>query len=318
MLRSVSVASTRSPCSHRAASRPWCSDDVDRRARAASARNRSQGLLMGLPAGASASASNGPAIIVSTTGERRRQIAIVIEVEATGVRARLGLRRARSTRWSALAFDAPWWCATNYSLALSGGRPRSHASARTTRPRLRERASAFRSRLDAAEARLARVEGEGWDRVGPTTRAAALQRRLGARFRASSRARRWPRRAVGVALAAPPVRAAARPTKAPLVSGARRAIDLVLMVDWGRELNEEVSLQQIRGYLDDRTSLIDAAPSEWPVRDVQLLRYGWRTMTPTPGPPTHAGIDIAAPRVPPSSLQPTVTSSRAFSHSAGG
>lgn len=63
-----------------------------------------------------------------------------------------------------------------------------------------------------------------------------------------------------------------------------------------RALQEEVSLQEIRGYLDDRTSLINAYPSEWPVRGWVTSRYGWRTSPHSGVRRLHTGIDIAAPR----------------------
>jgi murein DD-endopeptidase MepM/ murein hydrolase activator NlpD len=63
-----------------------------------------------------------------------------------------------------------------------------------------------------------------------------------------------------------------------------------------RALREEVSLQEIRGYLDDRTSLINAYPSEWPVRGWVTSRYGWRTGPHSGARRLHTGIDIAAPR----------------------
>ena len=63
-----------------------------------------------------------------------------------------------------------------------------------------------------------------------------------------------------------------------------------------RALKEEVSLQEIRGYLDDRTSLVNAYPSEWPVRGWVTSMYGWRTSPHSGARRLHTGLDIAAPR----------------------
>lgn len=59
---------------------------------------------------------------------------------------------------------------------------------------------------------------------------------------------------------------------------------------------EEQSLEEIRGYLDDRTSLLRAHPSVWPVRGWMTSRFGYRTSPLGGERRLHAGIDIAAPR----------------------
>lgn len=59
---------------------------------------------------------------------------------------------------------------------------------------------------------------------------------------------------------------------------------------------EEDSLQEVRGYLDDRTSLLDAHPRMWPARGWVTSGYGWRKSPHGGGRRLHAGLDIAAPR----------------------
>ncbi len=59
---------------------------------------------------------------------------------------------------------------------------------------------------------------------------------------------------------------------------------------------EEESLQEVRGYLDDRTSLLDAHPRVWPARGWVTSGYGWRNSPQGDGRRLHAGLDIAAPR----------------------
>ena len=59
---------------------------------------------------------------------------------------------------------------------------------------------------------------------------------------------------------------------------------------------EEESLQEVRGYLDDRTSLLDAHPRMWPARGWVTSGYGWRKGPHGGGRRLHAGLDIAAPR----------------------
>ena len=61
-------------------------------------------------------------------------------------------------------------------------------------------------------------------------------------------------------------------------------------------MDEEESLQEVRGYLDDRWSLTRAHPSVWPVRGWMTSRYGYRDSPHGEGRRLHAGIDIAAPR----------------------
>ena len=61
-------------------------------------------------------------------------------------------------------------------------------------------------------------------------------------------------------------------------------------------LDEEESLQEVRGYLDDRWSLTRAHPTVWPVRGWMTSRYGYRNSPHGEGRRLHAGIDIAAPR----------------------
>lgn len=61
-------------------------------------------------------------------------------------------------------------------------------------------------------------------------------------------------------------------------------------------MDEEESLQEVRGYLDDRWSLTRAHPSVWPVRGWLTSRYGYRNSPHGEGRRLHAGIDIAAPR----------------------
>ncbi len=61
-------------------------------------------------------------------------------------------------------------------------------------------------------------------------------------------------------------------------------------------LDEEESMQEVRGYLDDRWSLTRAHPTVWPVRGWMTSRYGYRQSPQGEGRRLHAGIDIAAPR----------------------
>ena len=62
-----------------------------------------------------------------------------------------------------------------------------------------------------------------------------------------------------------------------------------------RVLAEEESLQEVRGYLDDRTSLLRATPSVWPVRGWVTSHFGWRKSPHGDGTRLHSGMDIAAP-----------------------
>ena len=63
-----------------------------------------------------------------------------------------------------------------------------------------------------------------------------------------------------------------------------------------RLLREEESLQEVRGYLDDRTSLQRANPSIWPVRGWLTSGFGWRRNPVLRTRQLHTGLDIAAPR----------------------
>ncbi|MCP4869958.1 MAG: M23 family metallopeptidase [Proteobacteria bacterium] len=63
----------------------------------------------------------------------------------------------------------------------------------------------------------------------------------------------------------------------------------------GRVLAEEESLQEVRAYLDDRTSLLRATPSVWPVRGWVTSHFGWRKSPHGDGTRLHSGMDIAAP-----------------------
>jgi murein DD-endopeptidase MepM/ murein hydrolase activator NlpD len=63
----------------------------------------------------------------------------------------------------------------------------------------------------------------------------------------------------------------------------------------GRVLAEEESLQEVRAYLDDRTSLLRATPSVWPVRGWVTSHFGWRKSPHGDGARLHSGMDIAAP-----------------------
>ncbi len=57
---------------------------------------------------------------------------------------------------------------------------------------------------------------------------------------------------------------------------------------------EEVSLQEVRGYLVDREALLRAYPTIWPADGWVTSRYGFRR-SPLPGAQTfHTGIDVAA------------------------
>lgn len=62
-----------------------------------------------------------------------------------------------------------------------------------------------------------------------------------------------------------------------------------------RVMAEEESLQEVRSYLDDRTSLLRATPTVWPVRGWLTSRFGWRQAPRGGEPRLHTGIDIAAP-----------------------
>jgi len=62
-----------------------------------------------------------------------------------------------------------------------------------------------------------------------------------------------------------------------------------------RVLAEEESLQEVRSYLDDRTSLLRASPSVWPVRGWVTSHYGWRHQPTAGATRLHTGLDIAAP-----------------------
>lgn len=58
---------------------------------------------------------------------------------------------------------------------------------------------------------------------------------------------------------------------------------------------EEVSLQEVRGYLVEREALLGAYPTIWPSDGWVTSHYGFR-QSPLPGAQTfHTGIDIAAP-----------------------
>lgn len=58
---------------------------------------------------------------------------------------------------------------------------------------------------------------------------------------------------------------------------------------------EEVSLQEVRGYLVEREALLGAYPTIWPSDGWVTSHYGFRK-SPLPGAQTfHTGIDIAAP-----------------------
>jgi len=63
-----------------------------------------------------------------------------------------------------------------------------------------------------------------------------------------------------------------------------------------RVQREEESLAEVRGYLDDRTSLLRADPSIWPVRGWLTSGFGWRRNPVMGTHALHAGLDIAAPR----------------------
>lgn len=57
---------------------------------------------------------------------------------------------------------------------------------------------------------------------------------------------------------------------------------------------EEVSLQDVRGYLVNRDGLLHAYPTAWPADGWVTSRYGWRR-SPLPGAQTfHTGVDVAA------------------------
>ncbi len=57
---------------------------------------------------------------------------------------------------------------------------------------------------------------------------------------------------------------------------------------------EEVSLQDVRGYLVNREGLLHAYPTAWPADGWVTSRYGWRR-SPLPGAQTfHTGVDVAA------------------------
>lgn len=61
-------------------------------------------------------------------------------------------------------------------------------------------------------------------------------------------------------------------------------------------VREEKNLQEVRGYLDDRTALLRSQPSAWPVRGWLTSRFGWREGPSGGGMDHHSGIDISAPR----------------------
>jgi murein DD-endopeptidase MepM/ murein hydrolase activator NlpD len=61
-------------------------------------------------------------------------------------------------------------------------------------------------------------------------------------------------------------------------------------------VDEEQSLQEVRSYLEDRTSLLRAHPTVWPVRGWVTSRFGYRSSPEGTGSKMHGGIDIAAPR----------------------
>jgi len=61
-------------------------------------------------------------------------------------------------------------------------------------------------------------------------------------------------------------------------------------------VDAEQSLEEVRGYLDDRISLLHAFPSLWPVRGWLTSGYGWRRNPILGSVKLHAGLDIAAPR----------------------
>ncbi|HCP47367.1 MAG TPA: peptidase M23 [Deltaproteobacteria bacterium] len=63
-----------------------------------------------------------------------------------------------------------------------------------------------------------------------------------------------------------------------------------------RTIREEESLQEVRAYLDDRTSLLRANPSTWPVRGWLTSGFGWRRNPVLGTRRLHTGLDIAAPR----------------------
>jgi murein DD-endopeptidase MepM/ murein hydrolase activator NlpD len=58
---------------------------------------------------------------------------------------------------------------------------------------------------------------------------------------------------------------------------------------------EERSLSELRAYLDDRTSVLRAAPSVWPVRGWVTSHFGWRDSPHGGGKKRHVGLDISAP-----------------------
>lgn len=58
---------------------------------------------------------------------------------------------------------------------------------------------------------------------------------------------------------------------------------------------EERSLVEIRAYLDDRTSVLRASPSVWPVRGWVTSHFGWRDSPHGEGRKRHTGLDVAAP-----------------------
>jgi murein DD-endopeptidase MepM/ murein hydrolase activator NlpD len=58
---------------------------------------------------------------------------------------------------------------------------------------------------------------------------------------------------------------------------------------------EERSLTELRAYLDDRTSVLRAAPSIWPVRGWVTSHFGWRESPHGGGKKRHIGLDISAP-----------------------
>ena len=69
-----------------------------------------------------------------------------------------------------------------------------------------------------------------------------------------------------------------------------RAVDLETRVN-----EEERSLIELRAYLDDRTSVLRASPSVWPVRGWVTSHFGWRDSPHGGGRKRHTGLDVAAP-----------------------
>lgn len=59
---------------------------------------------------------------------------------------------------------------------------------------------------------------------------------------------------------------------------------------------EEVSLAEVRGWLEDRASLERAQPTTWPARGWMSSHFGWRDGPTGGGRDHHTGIDVSAPR----------------------